>query len=141
MFRLRILSVGKTKEQWLEEAIDEYCKRLQSVVKIEFLWVKSDEQLVQAALKEARFLCLDSKGSMRSSEEFSSFIMHQFQTGGSRLAIVIGGSEGLPPLLRQSCQALISLSPMTFTHQMARLLLLEQIYRAFEIDRGSQYHK
>jgi 23S rRNA (pseudouridine1915-N3)-methyltransferase len=141
MFRLRIFSLGKTKEQWLDDAIDEFCKRLQAVLKIEFVWVRSDEQLVQAVLKEPRFLCLDSTGIMRTSEQFSTFIMEQFEVGGSRLAIVIGGPEGLPPLLKKSCKSLISFSPMTFTHQMVRLILVEQIYRAFEIERKSQYHK
>lgn len=141
MLQLRIISVGKTKENWLEEAIGEYVKRLQPTVKIEFIWVKSDDQLLQTALKEPRLICLDSAGKMMTSEQFSAFVMDQFEVGGSRLAIVIGGAEGLPPLLKQAPRTLISLSPMTFTHQMARLILLEQLYRAFEIDKGSHYHK
>lgn len=140
MNKLRILSIGKTKEPWLEDAIAEYLKRLQHVLTIEFVWAKSDDQLVQLASKESLLICLDSEGKMMTSEQFSTFIIKKFEEGGSRLAIVIGGPEGLPEPLRQH-PLKISLSLMTFTHQLVRLILIEQLYRAFEIDKGTGYHK
>ncbi|MBA3815587.1 MAG: 23S rRNA (pseudouridine(1915)-N(3))-methyltransferase RlmH [Parachlamydiaceae bacterium] len=140
MHKLRILSIGKTKESWLEEAIDEYLKRLSKIICIEFVWAKNDEQLLALASKEPTLVCLDANGKMMNSEAFSTFIVKKFEEGGSRLAIVIGGAEGLPTKLKQH-PTLISLSPMTFTHQLVRLVLVEQIYRAFEIDKGSCYHK
>lgn len=140
MYKLRILSVGKTKETWLEEALDEYIKRLSPTLSIEYVWAKTDEQLITLANKEHTLICLDNEGKMMDSKTFSSFIIKKFEEGGSRLAIIIGGAEGLPPILKQH-PLLISLSPMTFTHQLVRLILVEQIYRAFEISRGSQYHK
>jgi len=140
MHKLRILSIGKTKETWLEEAIDEYLKRLSKTLSIEFVWTKNDEQLLALASKEPILVCLDAAGRMMDSEAFSTFIVKKFEEGGSRLTIVIGGAEGLPMQLKQH-STLISLSPMTFTHQLARLVLVEQIYRAFEIDKGSRYHK
>jgi 23S rRNA (pseudouridine1915-N3)-methyltransferase len=140
MLKLKILSVGKTKESWLEEALKEYLKRLQSAVQIEFIWAKDDLHLVELAKKEPFCFSLDPAGRLFTSEEFSVFLDQCWEKGGSRLAIVIGGAEGLPPELKANTP-LVSLSPLTFTHQMARLLLVEQIYRACEIKKGSRYHK
>lgn len=140
MYRLRIYSIGKTKEPWLKEAIKEYFKRLQNIVAIEFVWAKSDEQLIALASKESFLICLDAQGKLMDSHQFSTFLIKQFENAGSRLAMVIGGAEGLPEPLKAQFP-LISLSPMTFTHQIVRLILIEQIYRAFEIAKGSSYHK
>lgn len=140
MFKIKILSVGKTKEAWLEEALNEYLKRLQPIASFEFIWAKNDKQLLELAEKESKIICLDAKGSLMSSEQFSAFIHDRLLKNGSRLTLVIGGAEGLPLELKDNPD-LISLSPMTFTHQVTRLVLLEQIYRAFEIAKGSKYHK
>lgn len=140
MIKLRIYSVGKTKEEWLELAIAEYLKRLTNQVSIEFVWSKNDQQLIDSVEKEEAVLCLDSKGHMMDSEKFSSFLMKEIEASGSRLAFVIGGPDGLPTALKKK-YPLLSLSPMTFTHQIIRLILIEQIYRAFEIHKGSRYHK
>jgi 23S rRNA (pseudouridine1915-N3)-methyltransferase len=140
MLKLKIFSVGKTKEAWLEEAIQEYVKRLKPSVLIEFIWAKDDQQLVDSVKKEPLAICLDPAGRLMTSEELSSFLSQCWEKGGSRLAIVIGGADGLPPELKKH-SPLISLSPLTFTHQITRLVLIEQIYRAIEIQKGSQYHK
>lgn len=140
MYRIRLISVGKTKEEWLDEAIQEYLRRLQPLASIELLWAKNDEQLMALAEKDSAVICLDPQGKMMDSARFSSFLMKELEKGGARLTFVIGGPEGLPEVMR-SRYPLVSLSPMTFTHQMARLILVEQIYRAFEIARGSPYHK
>lgn len=139
MLKLTILSIGKTKEKWLEEACGEYFKRLKSSVLITYLWARNDAQLIEWAQKEGHYFCLDPAGSLLSSEEFADFLMHSWEKGGSKLAIVIGGAEGLPKELKQG--PLISLSRLTFTHQITRLVLIEQIYRALEIQKGSRYHK
>ncbi len=140
MYRLRILSVNKTKEIWLEDALAEYVKRLQHQLSIEFVFCKTDEQLLALAAKESRLICLDAAGETMDSELFSTFLMKEFEEGGARLAIAIGGAEGLPASMKTK-HRLISLSPMTFTHQVVRLILVEQLYRAFEIAKGSRYHK
>jgi 23S rRNA (pseudouridine1915-N3)-methyltransferase len=139
MLKLKLISVGKTKEEWLDAAIDEYTKRLKPVMAIEFLWVKNDEQLIAAVEKESGVVCLDAAGKQMTSEQFASFISKSFEDNGSRLTLVIGGAEGLPPKLKN--YPLISLSLMTMTHQIVRLVLMEQMYRAFEILKGSKYHK
>ena len=140
MYHLRILSIGKTKEPWLEQALDEYLKRLQPVLSVEFVWAKNDLQLVGLASKESALICLDAEGKLMNSAQFSTFILKEFEKAGSHLSLVIGGAEGLPQILKGK-YPLISLSPLTFTHQMVRLIVLEQIYRALEIARGSRYHK
>lgn len=140
MYRLKILSVGKTKESWLEDALQEYLSRLQSILAIEFIWVKTDKQLVLLASKEPTLICLDPQGQLFDSRQFSKFLLKKFDEGGSRLAILIGGAEGLPAEINARFPQ-VSLSRMTFTHQLTRLILLEQIYRAFEIEKGTHYHK
>lgn len=140
MLKLKILSVGKIKEEWLDEAFREYVKRLKRFVQIECSWAKDSHQLVEWAQKEIDYICLDPAGRLYKSEEFAQFLFEQWEKRGSRLTLIIGGAEGLPLELRQK-GTLISLSPLTFTHQMTRLVLIEQIYRTIEIQKGSKYHK
>jgi 23S rRNA (pseudouridine1915-N3)-methyltransferase len=139
MIRIKILSPGKTKEAWLQEALQEYLKRLQPFAAIEFLVAKDDAQLLLFAQKESPYICLDSEGETFTSVEFADFLQSTLEQQGSRMSFIIGGPLGLPQALKKG--PAISLSSMTFTHQMARLLLVEQIYRAFEIHKNSNYHK
>jgi 23S rRNA (pseudouridine1915-N3)-methyltransferase len=139
MLRIKIISVGKTKEAWLEAALEEYTKRLAPHLQLETLWVRNDEQLIALA-QEAPYLALDPQGKELDSIAFSRFLFQQLEKQGSRLTFLIGGPEGLPAELKKGVQ-LISLSKLTFTHQITRLILAEQLYRAVEIDRGSPYHK
>lgn len=140
MIKLKIFSIGKTKESWLEDAIQEYAKRLSPLMAIEWIWAKDNSHLIDLASKEPKVICLDPKGKLLSSEQFAAFLEQSWERGGSRLAFVIGGADGLPPQLREN-YTLLSLSPLTFTHQITRLILIEQIYRATEISKGSNYHK
>lgn len=140
MYKLTLLSVGKNKEEWLEQALKEYTKRLQGNLEIRFVWVKDDGQLEKHAAVEKLVICLDPSGREFSSEAFCDFLFKKFEEGGTRLCMVIGGPEGLPDGLRRRSE-LLSLSKLTLTHQCARLILIEQVYRAFEIRKGSQYHK
>lgn len=134
MYKFKILTIGKTKETWLEEALEEYSKRLKSQAEISWMFAKDDEQLVQLASKEARKICLDASGKLMNSEEFSHYVL-----GYPRLCFIIGGADGLPEPLKKETS--LSLSRLTFTHQIVRLILIEQIYRALEIAKGSPYHK
>mmetsp|Transcript_67031 Transcript_67031/g.111424 ORF Transcript_67031/g.111424 Transcript_67031/m.111424 type:complete len:179 (-) Transcript_67031:44-580(-) len=138
--RVRIVSVGKTKEVWLQEAIGEYTKRLRATLDVQCEWVRDDRALVAEAQRPG-CIVLDERGSQCSSEEFSHILFDALEQGGSRLSFIIGAADGLPPSIRNGPHRLLSLSRMTFTHQMARLLLVEQIYRACEIRRGSKYHR
>lgn len=140
MLRLKIISIGKTKEKWLEDAFQEYVKRLRPFVQVECQWAKDNAQLIEWAQKESSYFCLDLHGHLFTSEEFSAFFIRQWEAGGSRLTLIIGGAEGLPSQLKQQAY-LISLSSLTFTHQITRLVLIEQIYRTIEIHKGTHYHK
>lgn len=140
MIKVKILSVGKTKEKWLEEACEEYIKRLKPILQFELMWAKDNLQLIEWIKKEENYICLDPTGQLFDSIQLSQFLKQSWEKGGSRLTLIIGGAEGLPKEVKQHA-TLISLSPLTFTHQITRLILIEQIYRATEIDKGTQYHK
>lgn len=140
MLHLKIVSVGKTKESWLNDALDEYVKRLTSSLDITFIWAKDDIQLIKLLENEKNMVCFDESGKTFNSIEFANFLFHKMESGGSRVTFVIGGPEGLPAILKKRSD-LISLSRLTLTHQFVRLLLLEQVYRAFEISKGTKYHK
>ncbi len=141
MYRIKIFTIGKTKESWLEEALKEYTLRLKNTLGIEWVLAKDLESLERLLEKENSLICLDPQGELLSSEAFSKWFIHCLSENKSRLTLVIGGAEGIPAHINSRAKAKISLSPLTFTHQLARLILLEQIYRAFEIDRGSPYHR
>ncbi len=141
MYRIKVYSIGKTKEDWLQRAIEEYAERLQSSLHFEWILAKNDAQLHQFLEKENNFICLDLQGKQLTSEEFSRNLIKWLQDCGSRLSFVIGGAEGISAAIKSRTRGMISLSKMTFTHQIARLILVEQIYRALEIDKGTAYHK
>ena len=141
MLKITIYSVGKTKEPWLQEAIETYAKRLKSTLIIEWILAKTNLQLKQLVAKEPYFIAMDPAGKHYTSEELSSFLMEKFEKHHSRICFVIGGAEGIPTKIKNRATHALSLSKLTFTHQITRLILIEQLYRAFEIARGSQYHK
>jgi 23S rRNA (pseudouridine1915-N3)-methyltransferase len=152
--KVNIRIVGrKSSESWLEEGVQMYETRLQpSNVDVETIWHKDDAALIRGVemdqQKNHKVVCLDPKGQRATSEAFAQKLYDWLEEGGSRLSFVIGGAEGLPSELKylvssskSSAPPIISLSALTFTHQFARLLLMEQIYRATEIRKGSGYHK
>ena len=141
MIKIKIYSVGKSKEDWLQAALDLYETRLKPSISFEWILAKTDEQLKQFLEKESNFICLDPNGRQFSSEEFSAFLIKTIREACSRLSFVIGGAEGIPTLIKAKAKTLLSLSRLTFTHQITRLILLEQIYRALEITKGTPYHK
>lgn len=140
MIHIKILSPGKIKDSWLHEAIGEYLKRLTPVAQFELLWTKDEKQFAELLREQKEVICLDPRGKMYSSEAFADYFFKGVERGGSSLAFAIGGAEGFPEGTTQN-RPLLSLSPMTFTHQHTRLLLIEQIFRAFEIQKGTRYHK
>lgn len=108
---------------------------------IEWIFAKNNEQLEQLVEKEPSFIALTPTGKEMTSEVLSHNLYQWLEKCGSRLSFVIGGAEGLPPFFANNAYQCLSLSKLTFTHQIARLILLEQIYRATEIHKGSEYHK
>lgn len=158
--KIKIFCVGKIKEPYLKDGINEYLKRLTPYAKTEIIEVDdskvkdnpNDSDILKAINEEgARVLKLvkpsdlliglDLNKKELTSEEFAKFIEDKFEAGGSTINFVIGGSYGLSKDLKNRCNSFITLSKMTFLHQMTRLILLEQIYRAFKINNNEKYHK
>jgi 23S rRNA (pseudouridine1915-N3)-methyltransferase len=150
--KVNIRIVGKKSggEPWLDDGYGMYQTRLRpSNVEVETTWHKDNQGLIKGVNSDSSkghtLVLLDPLGLTRTSEKFSDQLFEWLDRGGSRLSFVIGGAEGLPSELKYPADgkkpSMISLSSMTFTHQMARLLLIEQIYRGTEIRKGSGYHK
>lgn len=138
-----IIVVGKRNggEEWISSGYAEYEKRLKPIMNIQTTFLKSDEELVRAADGcKGCIIALDERGKQHTSVEFTDLLYSSFEKGGSTVSFIIGGFAGLPSEIRNK-YPLISLSKLTWTHTMARLLLVEQIYRATEIRKGSGYHK
>ena len=157
--KIRIVAAGKLKEKYLREGVAEYEKRLAPFASVEVLETReeymaenpSEAQRQQALAKEGErllrlvpeksfLIVLDVKGKLLSSEALAKELAGLALQGRSDLTFLIGGAFGLSPAVRERADLRISFSPMTFTHQMVRLLLYEQIYRAFKINRGEKYH-
>jgi 23S rRNA (pseudouridine1915-N3)-methyltransferase len=136
MFKVKIYTIGKSKEPWLQEALAEYEKRLSRKMEIEWVLLKNDAELAEKLPRDIPWISLDVKGDLVDSPALSKKLLR-----ASRLHFLIGGPDGLSKELLEKSAWRWSLSPLTFTHQMVRLLLLEQLYRAFEIDAGTSYHK
>lgn len=157
---ITIVTVGKLKEKYLKMGIDEFTKRLGSYAKVNVVEVpdeKAPESLSDADMeivkkKEAErilakvgsdtyVIALAIEGKMKTSEELAADLESLMTYGRSKVAFVIGGSLGLHDSVIKRADELLSFSKMTFPHQMMKLILLEQVYRAFRIMKNEPYHK
>ena len=155
MRKVTVLCVGRLKEPFYEAAAAEYVKRLGRFCKLEIVELAeqrlpenpSPAEVARGLAKEAEAIraklppaatvvALCVEGRMKSSEELA-----QLLEGSEQLACIIGGSFGLDPSIKAAAQLRLSMSPMTFPHHLARVMLLEQIYRAYQINGGTRYHK
>ena len=141
IIEIYIYSVGKNKESWLTSALSEYEKRLKTSAKVHWILCKNDSELEKQVGLENSWIALDPDGKSYTSEAFSAFLLKQVETNGKKLVLVIGSSDGLTPFLKTKAKSLLSLSKLTFTHQITRLVLIEQLYRAIEIGKNTPYHK
>lgn len=156
MQRVSVICVGKLKERFYIEAAAEYCKRLSRCCKLELVELPEQRlpenpapaEIERALAREAEAIrsrlpagaavaALCVEGKLRSSEELAGLLARE-EAG---LAFVIGGSCGLHPSVKALAKERLSMSPMTFPHHLARVMLLEQIYRACQINAGTRYHK
>ena len=142
LYRVDIHIAGRapSPKSWEAAAVDEYAKRLRGQLDLRTTWHKSGDQLERAIAKMEAVLCLSPEGKRVDSEGFSTLLYDALDKGGSRLCLCIGPAEGFTDELRGRA-SLLSLSDLTLPHQLARVVLAEQIYRAAEIRRGSGYHK
>jgi 23S rRNA (pseudouridine1915-N3)-methyltransferase len=158
--QIRVVAVGKIKEKFLQDGIAEFEKRLRPYAKLQVIEIadekrplsappslesvameKEGERILSALPENAFVIALDVKGQAWSSVELAEAFREWELAGKNQLAFIIGGDLGLSPAVLARSDLRLSLSKMTFTHPMARLLLLEQVYRAFRILRGEPYHK
>jgi 23S rRNA (pseudouridine1915-N3)-methyltransferase len=139
--RIRILAVGKVRKGWVNEGVALYRKRLPGleVVELRDGGMAREAEAISAALRpEERLVVLTEEGQTFASTAFAQKLDG---SGSERLAFVIGGADGIDPALKARASWRLSLSPMTFPHELARLLLLEQLYRALSIQQGGPYHR
>ena len=160
MQKVSIVCVGKLKEKFYADAAAEYTKRLSRFCKLDIVEL-AEERLpedpspaqIEAALSKeadairaklppaAMVIALCVEGRQRSSEELARLMADSATQGVSHLVFLIGGSFGLHPSVKALAAVKLSMSPMTFPHHLARVMLLEQIYRAYQINAGTRYHK
>lgn len=157
--KIAIVAAGKIKEKYLTAGIAEFTKRLTPYVKLNIIEIdeekmpdnpseadkqktltKEGERLLKQVPNDSYLIVLDVYGKNLSSEELSAEIDKLGVQGTSNITFLIGGAFGLSKEVRQAAKLKLSFSKMTFTHQMIRLLLVEQIYRACKISRGEKYH-
>lgn len=158
--KIKLYAIGKIKENYLKVGIEEYLTRIKPYSNLEIIEVKDEPISDNPSLKDIEkakdiegsrvikllknneyLISLDLNKKQFKSEEFAAFLMKKLEENGSNISFVIGGSYGLSDELKARSNYSISLSDMTFLHQMTRLILLEQIYRAFKILNKETYHK
>jgi len=157
---ISIVAIGKLKEKYLKQGIDEYIKRLSAYAKVDIIELpdekapenlsdqdmkivkdKEGERILSKISPDAHVIALAIEGKMKSSEELADNMDRLATYGKSKVTFVIGGSLGLSDAVLKRADEKLSFSKMTFPHQLMRLILLEQVYRAFRINRGEPYHK
>ncbi|WP_084288058.1 23S rRNA (pseudouridine(1915)-N(3))-methyltransferase RlmH [Paucisalibacillus globulus] len=158
--KITIVSVGKLKEKYLKQGIEEYLKRLTAYAKVDIVEVadeKAPENMSEAEMVEVKrkegerilshigqdtyVITLEIGGKMISSEQLAAKMDELATYGKSKIAFVIGGSLGISEEVQKRGDFALSFSKMTFPHQLMRLVLVEQVYRGFRIIRGEPYHK
>ena len=154
--KLNIITIGKLKEQYWKDAQDEYLKRLTPYAKIEITELKEEkfddksnhdvikekevDKIIKAIPDNSYIIVLDKEGTQYSSENFAEKVTKLTNNQINQITIIIGGPLGLTEALKKRADKMISFSKATFTHQMIRIILLEQIYRAYMIKEGRKYH-
>ena len=157
---ITIISLGKLKEKYLKDAVTEYTKRISAYSKIDIIELTpvrlsdnpSQGEISAALTKEAEdikkkipnssyVIALCIEGKEKSSEDFAKAVSNAFANGKSSIVFIIGSSYGLAPEIKALADFKLSFSPMTFPHQLMRVMLLEQVYRAFQINNNGKYHK
>lgn len=138
--RYEVVAVGRVKDAALRAACDEYLGRLRRYARVEEREVKDEARLLGAIPGEARLVALSRTGEPWSSAELADWT-GRWDQDGRDVALLIGGADGLPGALMARAERVWSLSTLTFPHELARVIVLEQLYRAFTIRRGEPYHR
>ena len=156
MLKINLIVLGDIKENYLKEAIEEYSKRLSRFCQLKIIELKENisrtnnpQDILNSLKKDAELIkpylrgysiCLDIDGKMLSSENFADKI-NSLTLSNSEISFIIGASNGIHPEIKSLCKEKLSFSPMTFPHQLMRVIFLEQLYRGFTIINNISYHK
>lgn len=154
--KIRIVAIGRTNKGFVNEGFEEYLNRLKRYIKIEFvvihdvknsknlspelLMAKEEELIISFLGDSTEFILLDENGAEYTSVEFSQFLQSKMISGAKELTFLIGGAFGVSEKVKKRAVSKIALSKFTFSHQMVRMILAEQIYRAMTILKGEPYH-
>jgi len=143
--KLKVAWIGKTKEPAVESLAGEYLKRLSGYADVDGLTLKDEGALLKLCARDARptrhaLVLLDSRGKQLSSEELAKFLGDHQERNSLPLLFAVGPADGFTDQVRQAAMLVLSLGKMTLAHELARVVLLEQLYRAFTILKGHPYH-
>ena len=160
MLNVKLICVGKMREKFYIDAFEEYQKRLQTYCRLEPVEIteqrlsdrpaekeitaaleREGQEILKAVPADAYLVALCVEGKQMPSEGMAELIAARENSGKPKLCFVIGGSFGLSPTVKSRADRKLSMSQMTFPHHLARVMLIEQVYRGFKINEGSQYHK
>ena len=160
MLNVKLICVGKMREKFYIDAFEEYRKRLQTYCRLELVEIteqrlsdrpaekeitaaleREGQEILKAVPADAYLVALCVEGKQMPSEGVAELIAARENSGKPKLCFVIGGSFGLSPTVKSRADRKLSMSQMTFPHHLARVMLIEQVYRGFKINEGSQYHK
>jgi 23S rRNA (pseudouridine1915-N3)-methyltransferase len=157
MVNFRIISVGKTRENWIQSGFEHYSKLISKYARLEESIIKAEkvtdesrgdvflkkegERILSQLDRDTPVIILDQRGKILSSETFAQYLDNNFKSGKSRIDFVIGSALGLSDEVKAKADLLLSFSKMTFPHELSKLMLAEQLYRAMSILHGGKYHK
>ena len=160
MIKVTVICVGRLKEKYLKDAVAEYSKRLKTLCKFEIIEIDEEKssdnpnrsqidsilsaegkRILAKTDQSAKVIAMCIEGKQRSSEKLAELFETYAVNGSSSIVFVIGGSWGLSEEVKSRADLRLSMSEMTFPHQLARVMICEQIYRAFSINLGTKYHK
>jgi 23S rRNA (pseudouridine1915-N3)-methyltransferase len=139
--KLTVLAVGKLRDAWVKAGCDEYAQRVRARLPLDIVEVKDAAELTRRLPARAEVWALDERGRELTSEELAATLKRAMDGGAQGLAFLVGGADGLPPELVKGARVRWSLGRLTLPHRLARLILLEQLYRALSIIRGEPYHR
>ena len=157
MIKVKLILVGKTKETWIKEGIRHYQKLLGKYAEVQIIEIKEEkitrskdersilnaegQRISKYLKKDTLCIALDVRGDKPTSEQFADLLEKSLNRGHNSFTFLLGGALGVSERILRACPVKLSLSRMTFTHELSRVIILEQVYRAFSILAGTKYHK
>ena len=138
--KVKVLFTGKTTDPWIRQGVEVYVGRIRHYVPFELIELRDDSQILKSVRNSDHLVLLDEHGETFSSLDWARNLEQKTAHLPKDMVFVIGGPYGFPAEVRARCDESLSLSRMTFSHQLVRLVFLEQLYRAFTIIKGEPYH-